>query len=81
MESKRFSWLPTKVSSGKWIWFKKYYQTRSLYDENTGRPPLNGLYFIFSETEKERTWRLLKESIRHNRNVWNDPGLTKQDKL
>lgn len=61
MESKHFAWLPMQVSSGKWIWLKKYYLNKSLYDESTGRPPLTGLYFIFTETEKEKVLRLLKE--------------------
>ena len=79
MESKRFAWLPTKVTSGQWIWLKEYYEHKSLYDEATGRPPLNSLHFLWTETAKERTWRVLKESVVHNRNVWNDPRLTKED--
>jgi hypothetical protein len=81
MESKRFAWLPTKVTSGRWIWLNMYYQHKSLYDETTGRPPLNSLHFTWTETASERTWRVLKESAVQNRNVWNDPLLTKEDKL
>jgi hypothetical protein len=80
MENKKFAWLPTKVTSGKCIWLKYYLQHKSLYDESTGRPPLNSLYFEWTETLQERTWRLLKDSVIHNRNVWNNPTLTKQDK-
>ncbi len=79
METKRFSWLPKRVTSGKLVWLSYYYEHRSLYDENTGRPPLNTFEFVWSETPKEKTWRLLKESVKLNRNVWNDPDLTKED--
>jgi hypothetical protein len=81
MESKRFAWRPVCVTSGKWIWLTRYYQHKSLYDETTGRPPLNSLYFTWTETASERTWRVLKESIVHNRNVWNEPQLTKADQI
>jgi len=39
------------------------------------------LYFEWTETSAERTWRVLKETAVHNRNVWNNPSLTKQDKI
>jgi hypothetical protein len=81
MESKKFAWLPTKVTSGRWIWLGDYYQHKSLYDETTGRPPLNSLHFMWTETASEKTWRVLKESVKHNRNIWNDPTLTKEDIL
>ena len=81
MESIKFAWRPTKITSGKTIWLRTYILHRSLYDESTGRPPLNSLHFIWTETASERTWRVLKESVVHNRNVWNEPKLTKEDKL
>jgi hypothetical protein len=77
---KRFAWTPTKVSSGRVVWLGYYFEYKTLYDEATGRPPLNSLYFTFTETPKEKTIRLLKESVVHNRNVWNDPTLIKDDK-
>lgn len=77
---KKFAWIPKRVSSGSLVWLSYYYEYKSLYDENTGRPPLNGLYFIYTETPKEKTLRLLKESVRYNRNVWNNHTLTKEDK-
>ena len=80
MVNERFAWLPIKVTSGKWVWLKNYYEHVELYDRNTGRAPLRTLDFRWTETAKERTWRMLKESIVHNRNVWNEPELTKQDK-
>jgi hypothetical protein len=79
MENKKFAWSPVQVTSGQWIWLKTYYQHRSLYDETTGRPPLNSFYFVWTETADERTWRVLKETVVHNRNVWNDTRLTKED--
>jgi hypothetical protein len=79
MENKRFAWWPTAVTSGKRIWLKYYFQHKSLYDVSTGRPPLNSLWFEWTETEQERTWRLLKQSVVQNRNVWNEPLLTHQD--
>jgi hypothetical protein len=81
MERKKFAWWPAKVTSGRWIWLASYYQHQSLYDETTGRPPLNSLYFAWTETHEERTWRLLKQTAVHNRNVWNDVKLTQEDKL
>ena len=81
MESKVFALLPKQVTSGQWIWLTYYYQHQSLYDENTGRPPLNSLHFTWTETAGERTWRVLKQTVIQNRNVWNDVKLTKEDKL
>jgi hypothetical protein len=81
MESKKFAWKPIKVTSGKWIWMSVYYQHKSLYDETTGRPPLNSLHFIWTETEKEKVIRLLKDKVVHNRNVWNEVNLTREDNV
>ena len=81
MENTKFAWLPTRVTSGKLIWLEKYYEHVELYDRRTGRAPLMTFDFRWTETSKEKTWRLLKEDIVHNRNVWNDPHLTKEDKL
>jgi hypothetical protein len=80
MESKRFAWWPIRVTSGKQVWLMTYYQHQSLYDNITGRPPLNSLHFTWTETASERTWRILKETAIQNRNVWNDPQLTKEDR-
>jgi hypothetical protein len=80
MESKKFAWWPTTVTSGKRIWFKYYFQHKELFDRRTGRAPVTSLHFAWTETAGERTWRLLKESVVQNRNVWNDPQLTKRDK-
>ena len=79
METKQFAWWPTRVTSGKRIWLKYYFQHKVLYDKSTGRPPIGSLYFTWSETEQEKTWRLLKQSVVQNRNVWNDTLLTHQD--
>jgi hypothetical protein len=71
---KKFAWMPTRVTSGKLVWLKHYNLHRSLYDESTGKPPINSLYFEFTETEAEETWRLLtQQRIDNNRNVWNTP--------
>ena len=77
---KQFAWWPVKVTSGKRVWLTSYYEHRSLYDETTGRPPLNSLYFSWTETAAERTWRLLTTSIDNNRDVWNTPNITKGTK-
>jgi hypothetical protein len=79
MESKRFAWLPCQMTSGAWVWFRYYCHHRNLYDETTGRPPINSYAFEWTETVQEKTLRLLKQSIRHNRNIWNTPDLTQQD--
>jgi hypothetical protein len=80
VENIKFAWWPTKITSGKTIWLRTYIQHRSLYDESTGRPPLNSLYFTWTETPQEKTWRLLKDSVVYYRNIWNTTELTKQDK-
>ncbi len=81
MESKQFAWLPTTVTSGQRVWLKWYYQHHMLYDDTTSRPPLDSLYYEWTETSQERVWRLLKQEVVQRRNVWNDPLLTKRDKL
>ena len=81
MENTKFAWWPTRVTSGKLIWLAKYYEHVELYDRRTGRAPLMTFDFRWTETAKEKTWRLLKESIVHNRNVWNDRHLTEEDKI
>ena len=74
MEIKKFAWWPTRMSSGKMVWLQSYNLHRQPYDESTGRPPLTSLYFEWTETPKEQTWRLLKETrINNNRNIWNIP--------
>lgn len=79
VEIKKFAWLPHKVTSGERVWLNTYYLHRSLYDSSTGRPPLSSLYFEWTETSQERFLRVLKDVIVHNRNVWNNPDLTKED--
>lgn len=81
MESKKFAWWPTTVTSGKRIWLNIFYEHKSLYDDCTGRPPLGSLYFIWTETEKEKVIRLLKDGVKHNRNIWNTAQLTKEDNI
>lgn len=81
MESKKFAWYPTRVTSGKRVWLTAYYLHEELFDRRTGRAPVTSLHFTWTETASERTWRLLKESTVQNRNVWNDPQLTKEDKI
>jgi hypothetical protein len=81
MEINRFAWLPTKMTSGKLVWFSTYIEHKELYDRHTGRAPVTRLYFTWTETAQEKTWRLLKETAIQNRNIWNDPNLTKEDKL
>ena len=71
---KKFAWLPARMTSGLIVWLHTYYLHKNRYDESTGRPPLHALYFEFTETAKEQTWRLLTERrIDNNRNVWNTP--------
>lgn len=81
MESKKFAWWPTRVTSGKLIWLSKYIEHKELFDRRTGRAPVTQLYFTWTETLQEKTWRLLKENVIQNRNVWNDVILTKEDKI
>lgn len=81
MITKKFAWLPIQVTSGTKIWLSHYYEHKELYDRRTGRSPVTSLHFKWTETASERTWRLLKENVVQNRNVWNDPKLTKEDRI
>jgi hypothetical protein len=81
MESKRFAWWPIKVTSGKRVWMKAYYEHTELYDKNTGRAPITSFTFTWTETAAERTWRMLRETAVQNRNVWNEYNYTKEDQL
>ena len=81
MENIKFAWWPVRVTSGKRIWLKTYYEHVELYDRRTGRAPVMSFDFRWTETAQEKTWRLLKESVVHNRNVWNEYNYTKEDKL
>lgn len=81
METKKFAWLPKKVTSGRIVWLKIYIEHKEMFDRRTGRAPLKSLYYVWTETASERTWRLLKDSVVQNRNVWNDPQLTKEDNI
>jgi hypothetical protein len=76
---REFAWWPRKMSSGRTVWLCHYWYYKTLYDDHTGRPPLFDQYFTFTETEQERTWRLLKENVVANRNVWNTVDLTQKD--
>lgn len=81
MENEKFAWWPKRVTSGKTIWLSTYIEHVELYDRNTGRAPITTFDFRWTETPQERTWRLLKESVAHNRNIWNEYQLTKEDKI
>lgn len=63
MVNEKFAWFPRRVTSGKWIWFSKYYEHVELFDKSTGRPPLMSFDFRWTETPKEKTFRLLKEKL------------------
>ena len=78
MENKRFAWLPTRMTSGRTIWLSGYTEHREMFDQNTNRAPVDGFYFVWTETAKERTWRLLKETAQQNRDVWNELELEKK---
>ena len=81
MENKKFALLPKRMTSGKLVWLSYYYQHKELFDRRTGRAPVTSLHFTWTETPSEKTWRLLKETAVQNRNIWNDPTLTREDKL
>ncbi len=81
MERKLFAFLPKRMTSGKLVWLSYYYQHKELFDRRTGRAPVTSLHFTWTETPVEKTLRLIKESVVHNRNIWNDPTLTNKDKI
>jgi hypothetical protein len=63
MESKQFALLPKRMTSGKLVWLSYYYQHKELFDRRTGRAPVTGLHFTWTETPAEKTWRELKETV------------------
>lgn len=77
---RKFAWWPQRMTSGKRVWLACYWRYQSAYDASTGRPSLFNQYFEYCETDQERTWRLLKESAVQNRNIWNQPELTNEDR-
>jgi hypothetical protein len=81
VENIKFAWWPTRVTSGKRVWLAQYYEHVELFDRRTGRAPVMSFDFRWTETAQEKTWRLLKESAVHNRNVWNEYNYTKEDTL
>ncbi len=56
---KRFAWLPKKVTSGTLVWLETYYEVIHYYDPSTGKPPIHGYCFSYTETKYERIIRLL----------------------
>jgi hypothetical protein len=46
------AWWPTRVSSGKLVWLKKYVIRRTWYDA-MGRPAIKGLYWTRTYTQEE----------------------------
>jgi hypothetical protein len=80
MEVEKFAWWPVRVTSGKQVWLSTYIEHKTLYDSSTGKPPISSMYFVWTETPKEQTLRLLRESVGHNRNIWNEYQLTKEDR-
>ena len=48
----KWAWLPTKTTSGKWIWNKRYYEIATYYDQD-GKPPVKGLAWYNVLTENE----------------------------
>lgn len=81
MQRKRFAWWPVQVTSGQRIWLNTFYEHKNMHEVSTGKGPWRSMYFVWTETEPEKVWRLLKEGAVQKRNVWNDPLLTKKDKL
>lgn len=58
----RFAWLPIYSSFNKRrIWFKKYIELHIYYD-NTGKPPLKGMYWKFVYTVNEYDVYLIKKN-------------------
>ena len=55
----RFAWLPKRVTSGKLVWLDTYYENIHFYDPSTGKPPIKGLWFGYTETKYEKIIRLL----------------------
>jgi hypothetical protein len=41
---KKYAYFPTKTTSNKWVWFDKFYEIQTHYDEN-GKPPIKTLYW------------------------------------
>ena len=59
IEHKKLAWLPTQVTSGEHVWLRHYYEHLIDYDPSTGKPPIHGGRFVWTELEEERIMRLL----------------------
>lgn len=60
IEHKKFAWLPTQVTSGERVWLRHYYEHLIDYDPSTGKPPIHGGRFVWTELDEERIMRLLR---------------------
>jgi hypothetical protein len=58
---KHFAWLPKRVTSGKLVWLESYYELLHFYDPSTGKPPITGYCYSYTETKYEYIIRLLKK--------------------
>jgi hypothetical protein len=67
-EYKKFAWLPKQVTSGEQVWLRYYYEHQIDYDPSTGKPPIHGGCFVWTELEEERIVRLLKGDRNYVRN-------------
>ena len=67
-ERRKFAWLPVQVTSGERVWLRHYYEHLIEYDPSTGKPPIHGGCFMWTELEEERIMRLLKgkNNVRNN---------------
>lgn len=56
----KWAYLPKKSTSGKWIWYKKYYQIATYLDKD-GKPPMKRLAWYTVLTENEYlVWQISK---------------------
>jgi hypothetical protein len=55
----KFAWLPCKMDSGKFVWWRKYYHGVKIIVGPAGEEPVILHQYM---TAEEFTWKALKES-------------------
>jgi hypothetical protein len=76
----RFAWLPTKLSNGSFVWLTRYCQTNLPDHLSHLRANRTNPSVVYRATLDDNRQRCAEQQMIHNRNIWNDPLLTKQDR-
>gem|GEM_PF-655242 len=76
----RFAWLPTKLSNSSIVWLTHFCQTNSPDHLSHLRGHATYPSAVYKAALNDNRQRCTEQHMIHNRNIWNDPLLTKQDR-